>query len=120
MICPNCKAIIDDNSRFCTVCGFHITPQEKPAIKYNAPDLGFPSQPRQTPVKPVPNYTLQEQDSRTIILPDDQRGIVTPIGVPAKRKTVQKSPQSFLRLLCCLLPHALRLCFCSRCRPNRL
>ena len=73
MICPNCKAIIDDNSRFCTACGFRITPQEKPAIKYNAPDLGFPSQPRQTPVKPVPNYTLQEQDSRTIILPDDQR-----------------------------------------------
>ena len=85
MICPNCKAIIDDNSRFCTACGFHITPQEKPAIKYNAPDLGFPSQPRQTPVKPVPNYTLQEQDSRTIILPDDQRGIVTPIGAPAQQ-----------------------------------
>lgn len=94
MICPNCKAIIDDNSRFCTACGFRITPQERSAIKFDATGQNFPAQPRQTPVKPVVNYTLQEQDSRTIILPDDQRGIVTPIGAPSPQ-SVQPNYDSF-------------------------
>lgn len=85
MICPNCKAIIDDNSKFCTVCGSRLTQQAAPAPIYNAPQQNFsPNEQFGVPSRSAPNYTLNEQDARTVTLPQNLQNGVPSNAMPGR------------------------------------